>query len=79
MNLSSLLAEASAMRCAFCGAIMIDGECPVLTEAGKRFNLSVDELSSFEGSFEGSLTSRTGAKLRQLVIENEEILEEHGK
>jgi hypothetical protein len=54
---------------------MIDGECPVLAEAEKRFNLSVYVLSSFEGS----LTSRTGAKMRQLVIENEEIMEEHGK
>jgi hypothetical protein len=63
------------MRCVFCGASMIDGECPVLAEAEKRFNLSVYVLSSFEGS----LTSRTGAKMRQLVIENEEIMEEHGK
>ena len=63
------------MRCAFCGSVLIDGECPVLTAAEKRYNLA---LSTLDG-FDGSLTSKTGAKLRQLVIENEEIMEEHGK
>jgi hypothetical protein len=55
--------------------VLIDGECPVLTAAEKRYNMA---LSTLDG-FEGSLTSKTGAKLRQLVIENEEIMEEHGR
>lgn len=62
------------MQCVFCGAKLIDGECPVLVAAEKRFNLACETLEGFEGS----LTSKTGAKLRQFVIENEEILEEHG-
>jgi hypothetical protein len=61
------------VNCSFCGAGLVNGVCPVLDSAEKRYNLAVATLNGFEGS----LTSKTGAKLRQYIIENEEIMEDH--